>query len=197
MLNWFCVCAVVVGGKGTNKKTTLYVGGLEENVNEAILHSAFIPFGDIKDVNIPLDNTTGKHRGFGFVEYENAEVISFLSMRSLAALIPHMKRQKSSIEMIGQDSADAIDNMHNAELYGRVLRCNYAQPMKIKGGDKGFSHQPVWADADDWYERAEAEQELEKLSEEQEKKAQAEKLKAGQLVKDPMEAAEEAAIAGR
>ncbi|KAK9915374.1 hypothetical protein WJX75_008158 [Coccomyxa subellipsoidea] len=159
---------VVVGGKGSNKKTTLYVGGLEENVNEAILHSAFIPFGDIKDVNIPLDNTTGKHRGFGFVEYENAE-----------------------------DSADAIDNMHNAELYGRVLRCNYAQPMKIKGGDKGFSHQPVWADADDWYERAEAEQELEKLSEEQEKKAQAEKLKAGQLVRDPMEEAEEAAIAGR
>ena len=61
-------------GKGTNKKTTLYVGGLEENVNEATLHSAFIPFGDIKDVNIPLDNTTGKHRGFGFVEYESAEV---------------------------------------------------------------------------------------------------------------------------
>ncbi len=66
--------AVVVAGKGTNKKTTLYVGGLEENVNEAILHSAFIPFGDIKDVNIPMDNTSGKHRGFGFVEYENAEV---------------------------------------------------------------------------------------------------------------------------
>ena len=66
--------AVVVAGKGSNKKTTLYVGGLEENVNEAILHSAFIPFGDIKDVNIPLDNTTGQHRGFGFVEYENAEV---------------------------------------------------------------------------------------------------------------------------
>lgn len=64
----------MVAGKGTNKKTTLYVGGLEETVNEAILHSAFIPFGDIKDVNIPMDNTTGKHRGFGFVEYENAEV---------------------------------------------------------------------------------------------------------------------------
>ena len=24
--------------------------------------------------------------------------------------------------------------------------------MKIKGGDKGFSHQPVWADADNWYD---------------------------------------------
>ena len=51
--------AVAGGGKGTNPKTTLYVGGLEENVNEAILHSAFIPFGDIKDVNIPLDHATG------------------------------------------------------------------------------------------------------------------------------------------
>ena len=30
----------------------------------------------------------------------------------------------------------------------RVLRVNYALPMKIKGGDKGFSHQAVWADAD-------------------------------------------------
>ncbi len=65
---------MVVGGKGTNPKTTLYVGGLEESVNEAILHSAFIPFGDIKDVNIPMDHATGKHRGFGFVEFESKEV---------------------------------------------------------------------------------------------------------------------------
>ena len=36
---------VVVSGKGSNPKTTLYVGGLQESVNEAILHSAFIPFG--------------------------------------------------------------------------------------------------------------------------------------------------------
>lgn len=77
---------MLVAGKGTNKKTTLYVGGLEENVNEAILHSAFIPFGDIKDVNIPLDNTTGKHRGFGFVEYENAEVSTPTGHHELHAL---------------------------------------------------------------------------------------------------------------
>lgn len=84
---------VAVGGKGSNPKTTLYVGGLEESVNEAALHAAFIPFGDIKDVNIPLDHATGKHRGFGFVEYEEKE-----------------------------DAADAIENMHNAELFGRVLK---------------------------------------------------------------------------
>mmetsp|Transcript_22788 Transcript_22788/g.49934 ORF Transcript_22788/g.49934 Transcript_22788/m.49934 type:complete len:151 (-) Transcript_22788:577-1029(-) len=125
---------VAVGGKGSNPKTTLYVGGLEENVNDSTLHAAFIPFGDIKDVNIPLDHASGKHRGFGFVEYEDKE-----------------------------DAAAAIDNMHNAELFGRVLKVNYAQPMKIKGGDKGWSHQPVWADADKYIEELEAEQELENL----------------------------------
>lgn len=37
-------------GKGSNPKTTLYVGGLEASVNEASLHAAFLPFGDIKEV---------------------------------------------------------------------------------------------------------------------------------------------------
>lgn len=83
-------------------------------------------------------------RGFGFVEYEEKE-----------------------------DAAAAIDNMHNAELFGRVLKVNYAQPMKIKGGDKGWSHQPVWADADKYMEEMEAEQELEQLDKELSKKGAA------------------------
>ena len=48
-----------------------------------------------------------------------------------------------------------MDNMHNAELYGRVLRCNYAQPQKNRGG--GGVNQPVWADADAYQEALEAE----------------------------------------
>lgn len=35
----------------------------------AILHAAFIPFGPIKDVDIPLDHQTQKNRGFGFVTF--------------------------------------------------------------------------------------------------------------------------------
>ena len=40
------------------QKNTLYVGGLAEEVNELILHAAFIPFGDIKDVKTPLDQVS-------------------------------------------------------------------------------------------------------------------------------------------
>ncbi|ACO65465.1 predicted protein, partial [Micromonas commoda] len=101
-------------------------GGLEEQVTTAILHAAFIPFGPIKDVDIPMDHQTQAHRGFGFVTFEETE-----------------------------DAAEAMDNMHNAELYGKVLRCNYAQPRAIKGGNQGWSMQPVWADADKYKEDVE------------------------------------------
>eukprot|EP00879_Flechtneria_rotunda_P014242 GHRR01014879.1.p1 GENE.GHRR01014879.1~~GHRR01014879.1.p1 ORF type:complete len:165 (+),score=77.74 GHRR01014879.1:294-788(+) len=155
---------VATGGKGSNPKTTLYVGGLHEMVNEEILQGAFLPFGDLKDVNIPIDHATGQHRGFGFVEFEEKE-----------------------------DAAAAIDNMHNAEIYGRVLKVNYAQPMKIKGGDKGWSHQPVWADADQYLAEQQAEEEFQQLEKENEarrKAAQQQQQQQG----DPMEALEAAAI---
>lgn len=95
------------------QKNTLYVGGLAEEVNEAILHAAFIPFGDIKDVKTPLDQATQKHRSFGFVTFLEKE-----------------------------DAAAAMDNMDGAELYGRVLTVNYALPERIKGGEQGWAAQP-------------------------------------------------------
>lgn len=89
----------------SNNKRTVYVGGLEEAVDDKILHAAFIPFGDIMDIQIPLDYETEKHRGFAFVEFEYAE-----------------------------DAAAAIDNMNDSELFGRTVRVNLAKPMKIKEG---------------------------------------------------------------
>lgn len=39
-----------------------FLGGLAEEVDEKVLHAAFIPFGDITDIQIPLDYETGdKH----------------------------------------------------------------------------------------------------------------------------------------
>ncbi|KAK4790803.1 hypothetical protein SAY86_031216 [Trapa natans] len=115
------------------QKNTLYVGGLAEEVNEAILHATFIPFGDIKDVKTPLDLATQKHRSFGFVTFLERE-----------------------------DAAAAMDNMDGAELYGRVLTVNYALPERIKGGEQGWAAQPVWAEADTWFERQQQE-ELQRL----------------------------------
>jgi peptidyl-prolyl isomerase E (cyclophilin E) len=45
---------------------TIYVGGIDEKVNTGILKSLFIPFGNIVEVKIPLDQN-GLNRGFGYV----------------------------------------------------------------------------------------------------------------------------------
>jgi hypothetical protein len=41
------------------EKATLYVGNLVPEVDEDSLRAAFIPFGEIKSVDIPIDHVTG------------------------------------------------------------------------------------------------------------------------------------------
>ncbi|CAD7088672.1 unnamed protein product [Hermetia illucens] len=89
----------------SNDKRTIYVGGLADEVEEKLLKDAFIPFGDIADIQMPVDYETQKHRGFAFVEYEVAE-----------------------------DAAAAIDNMNDSELCGRTIRVNLAKPVRVKEG---------------------------------------------------------------
>lgn len=46
--------------KDAQPKRNVYVGGLEEQVNEEILHAAFVPFGDIVEVReIPIPIAVG------------------------------------------------------------------------------------------------------------------------------------------
>ena len=85
-------------------KATLYIGGLDDAVNERILADAFLPFGEVVDVSIPKPENpspTNQHKGFGYVEFESAE-----------------------------DAVEAMDNMDQSELFGRVLKVAPAKPQK-------------------------------------------------------------------
>jgi len=84
-------------------RCTIYVGGLAKEVNQDILHDAFITFGDIVGVQLPIDPAIKNHRGFGFVEFEEEN-----------------------------DVQHAIDNMDGAELEGRTLRVNMAKQIQNK-----------------------------------------------------------------
>jgi len=99
----------------TNKRL-VYVGGCAEEVDDKVIHAAFIPFGDIVDIQMPLDYETEKHRGFAFVEFESAE-----------------------------DAAHSIDNMNDSELFGRTIRVNLAKPMKMKeGANRAVWSEDTW-----------------------------------------------------
>ena len=55
-------------GSGAGSKKHLYVGGLAEEVDQKVLQAAFIPFGDIVEINMPIDYKTEKHWEFKLAE---------------------------------------------------------------------------------------------------------------------------------
>ncbi|KAH7887452.1 hypothetical protein F5I97DRAFT_829792 [Phlebopus sp. FC_14] len=87
----------------------VFVGGLHFDLTEGDVITIFSQYGEVMDVNLPRDKSTGKTRGFGFLMYED---------------------QRSTIL--------AVDNLNGAQVLGKTLRVdhvkNYKQP-KVKGED--------------------------------------------------------------
>jgi peptidyl-prolyl isomerase E (cyclophilin E) len=90
-----------------NPKRTIYIGNLDDSITVDFLRAAFIPFGDIIQVNLPMDQTVEKHRGFAFIEYEEPE-----------------------------DALAAVDNMQGAELMGKIITCSIANPVSLNARGK-------------------------------------------------------------
>ncbi|MDH5306957.1 MAG: RNA-binding protein [Myxococcales bacterium] len=89
-----------------NKK--LYVGNLSFTTTEEQLRDLFEQHGRTQSVNVISDRETGRSRGFGFVEFEDAE-----SARA---------------------AQEALDGK---EFDGRPLRVNEAQERRPGGGGGG------------------------------------------------------------
>jgi RNA recognition motif-containing protein len=98
-------------------KATVYVGGLSALATDSHVYDAFIPFGEIVEVQVPKSdskNSTDPHRGFAYVEFEDST-----------------------------DAKEAIDNMDQAEFFGRVLKVSPAKPPK--SADEGLgSKTAIW-----------------------------------------------------
>ena len=98
-------------------KATVYVGGLDNAVDEKTLTDAFLPFGEIVEVSLPKPEASSSpdpHRGFGYVEFE-----------------------------VPSDAKEAIDNMDQSELFGRVIKVAPAKPQKESNEGLG-SKTAVW-----------------------------------------------------
>nr|CAD7429137.1 unnamed protein product [Timema monikensis] len=76
---------------------TIYVGGLDEKVSEALMWEVFVQSGPVVNVHMPKDRVTQMHQGYGFVEF------------------------------MGEEDADyAIKIMNMIKLYGKPIRVNKA-----------------------------------------------------------------------
>ena len=86
-------------------------------MDERILMDAFLPFGVVVDVTMPKpeqQSSTEPHRGFGYVEFE-----------------------------VPGDAKEAIENMDQSELFGRVIKVAAAKPQKESNEGLG-SRTAIW-----------------------------------------------------
>jgi RNA recognition motif-containing protein len=86
----------------------LYVGNLPFEVTEDDLQELFVSHGAIISAKVITDRETGRPRGFGFVEMEQAE-----------------------------DAQKAIQNLDGQEYRGRNLKVNMAKPREERSGGGG------------------------------------------------------------
>jgi UDP:flavonoid glycosyltransferase YjiC (YdhE family) len=82
----------------SSDEKTLYVSGLPEGADKDAVRSAFLPFGNVVDVNLPMDCCSQKHKGFAYVEFQSAE-----------------------------DATNAKDNMNNGKILGTTVRVTLAK----------------------------------------------------------------------
>lgn len=87
----------------------LYIGGLPYSTTNDELKEAFSAAGSVISANVIIDKMTGRSRGFGFVEMEDA------------------------------DAQKAIDMFNGNELGGRKILVNEARPMADRPPRRDFN----------------------------------------------------------
>jgi RNA recognition motif-containing protein len=85
----------------------IYVGNLPFSATEEEVRRLFAQHGEVLDVSLPQDRDTGRPRGFGFVEMEDA------------------------------DADKAVQALDGKDLGGRSLRVNEARERPRFGGGGG------------------------------------------------------------
>lgn len=89
----------------------LYVGGLSYDTTEDTLRDTFSQAGTVESANIIIDRSSGRSKGFGFVEMSSDE-----------------------------EAQKAVETLNGKDLDGRNLTVNEARPQESRprGGGGGY-----------------------------------------------------------
>lgn len=86
----------------------LYVGNLSYDVSSSDLEAMLAPHGTVQSAEVIMDRATGRSKGFGFVEMDNAS-----------------------------EAEAAITALNGQESGGRTLTVNEAKPREPRSGGYG------------------------------------------------------------
>ena len=112
-----------------DKSSTLFVGSLAWAVDDDKLYEAFGEFGDLLGARVVTDKSTGRSRGFGYVDFGNPDA-----------------------------AAKALEAKQGADLEGRAINIDFAA-TRSKNADTGNFHERAAERARTHHDRASAESE--------------------------------------
>ena len=111
-----------------NQDATIYVGGLDEKVNESLLWELFVQAGPVVNVHMPKDRVTMMHQGY--VQKENficKYSTIFFYRGKMKKLIFRYYYRYGFVEFLTEEDADySIKIMNMIKLYGKPIRVNKA-----------------------------------------------------------------------
>jgi RNA recognition motif-containing protein len=105
---------IVTRGGDIPLAKTVYIGNLPWSATEDDLSALVSPHATVLSARVATDRDTGRSRGFGFVEVEDAQI---------------------------QTAVDALQNM---EMDGRVLTVNEAKPREPRAPRSGGGDSRRW-----------------------------------------------------
>ncbi|XP_057307657.1 poly(U)-binding-splicing factor PUF60-like isoform X2 [Hydractinia symbiolongicarpus] len=139
----------------------VYIGSINFQLDEEAVRASFIPFGPIRMIDLSRDSTTGRHKGFAFVEYEIPEAAQLaleqmnnvmMGGRNIKVGRPSNVPQAAPwIEQILEEARQYariyISSIHPDltetdiksvfEAFGTVISCKLS-PDQLTGKHKGF-----------------------------------------------------------
>ena len=87
----------------THLLRSLYVGSLHFNLSESDIKQVFEPFGELDFVDLHKDPTTGRSKGYAFIQYVG-RIRSQRVVVTLAALAINVRRMQRWLSRIWKDS---------------------------------------------------------------------------------------------
>ncbi|CAI5977531.1 unnamed protein product [Closterium sp. NIES-65] len=120
-----------------NSLATVFVGNLDQQVEDRILYDLMQQAGPLVDLHVPRDKASGQHRGYGFAEYETEESAQY-AVKLFSGLVRLFNRQlRFQISNSGAKPAAATEDpaatgngtSRYITMLGEILT---VQPLELK-----------------------------------------------------------------
>lgn len=91
-----------------NPVCTLFIGNMDEKVDERVLYEILIQAGPVVDLYIPRDKETNRHKGYGFAEYETEDIAQY-AIKLFSGLVC-LNNRTLRFAISGQDKVSPTQN---------------------------------------------------------------------------------------